>query len=255
MARSNLKPILNSILSPLHLEMHRRGTEAYWEQRADQLISDLKGYHYLKNLWLRQLSPRTVIDVGANTGQFSKQIRMLLPHSVIYAFEPLPDCFEAFQAAFAKDELVTAFNVGLAESVGELVFERNEFSPSSSFLKIAQAHTGAFPHTLRTSKEVVRVDRLDHVANSLVLASPLLLKINAQGYEDKILYGGEETARMADTILVETSFVELYEQQPLFDDIYLLLKRWGFAYQGSFDQLRDPRTGRTLQEDSVFVKC
>ena len=53
---------------------------------------------------------------------------------------------------------------------------------------------------------------------------------------------------------VETSFVELYEQQPLFDDIYMLLKSWGFAYQGSFDQLRDPRTGKTVQEDSVFVR-
>ena len=254
MKKNRLKRIINTTLSPIHIELHRCGTEVYWQNQVDQLTKESNRHNDLKKLWLRQLSLHTVIDIGANIGEFSKLMRLLMPNVIIYAFEPLLDCYATLQAAFADDKLFAAFNVGLGESVGELAFERNEFSPSSSFLKVTRSHTGAFPYTANTTKEVVKVDTLDHAARSLVLTAPLLLKIDVQGFEDRVLHGGEETARMASTILLETSFVELYEQQPLFDDIYMLLKSWGFAYQGSFDQLRDPRTGRTVQEDSVFVR-
>ena len=51
---------------------------------------------------------------------------------------PLSRCRIALRrsrAAFADDKLFAAFNVGLGESAGELAFERNEFTPSSSFLQ------------------------------------------------------------------------------------------------------------------------
>jgi FkbM family methyltransferase len=253
-----LKRALNAVLSPMHLELHRRGTESYWLNCIDQLHKEINALHQLdftRDLWLRQLSLRTVIDVGANTGQFSRHIRQVLPDVAIYAFEPLPDCFEALKASFSGDSLVTVFDIGLGDSVGAQTFERNQFSPSSSFLKVTKAHTDPFPYTANTSFVTVQVNRLDEVMKSQVVKPPLLFKIDAQGFEERVLRGGEETARMSAVILVETSFVELYEQQPLFDDIYVLLKNWGFTYEGPFDQLRDPRTGKILQEDSVFTRC
>jgi FkbM family methyltransferase len=223
-----------------------------------QQSDELSVYRYqkkLKDLWISQLAVQTVLDVGANLGQFSSEIRRLLPDVNIYAFEPLPDCFAKLQSAFSGDPHFHAFNIGLGEVSGEMAFERNQFSVSSSFLEKTEAHTGAFPFTADTSKEMVKVDRLDAVAENLNLAFPLLLKIDVQGFEDRVLRGGEVTARKAQIILLETSFVELYKNQPLFDDIYTLLRGWGFAYQGSFEPLRDPRSGEIVQEDSVFVRC
>lgn len=257
MTASGLKQVCNRVLAPLGLELHRRGADENWQRYAAALHEELTVYRLQKSAreqWLRELSPRTVIDVGANLGQFSTEIRRLLPEAVIHAFEPLPECYAKLRAAFEGDTRFHAFNMGLGETAGELSFERNEFSASSSFLEMTAAHTGAFPFAAATSKALVKVDRLDHVAQAMALTAPLLLKIDVQGFEDHVLRGGETTARSADTLLIETAFVELYKGQPLFDDIYALLKGWGFAYHGSFEQLRDPRTGETVQEDSVFVK-
>ena len=44
--------------------------------------------------WLQAANIRTVVDVGANAGQFSSAIRCFVPEAQIYAFEPLPDCYE-----------------------------------------------------------------------------------------------------------------------------------------------------------------
>jgi len=53
---------------------------------------------------------------------------------------------------------------------------------------------------------------------------------------------------------VETSFTKLYAGQPLFDDIYKTLKESGLGYGGNWDQLTDPRDGRILQANAIFLR-
>ena len=45
--------------------------------------------------WLLGAGIGTLIDVGANKGQFASAIRALLPDVRIFAFEPVPDCHRA----------------------------------------------------------------------------------------------------------------------------------------------------------------
>jgi hypothetical protein len=98
------------------------------------------------------------------------------------------------------------------------------------------------------------MERLDTVARTLDLRDPLLIKMDVQGYEDRVLRGGEQTVKRAQVLLVETSFARLYEEQALFEDVHDILRAWGFRYAGSLDQLLNPRTGQALQQDSIFVK-
>ena len=252
-----IKTVCNWLLSPVCLEIHRRGSDANWQRKVVQLNDELSMFRFQKKnkeLWIKQLSLQTIIDVGANLGQFSLEMRRLLPEVNIYAFEPLPDCFARLEAAFSGDRHFQAFNMGLGDASGAMGFDRNQFSASSSFLEKTDAHIEAFPFTANTSKEMVKIERLDNVMKGIDIISPFMLKIDVQGFEEQVLRGGEATARNANIILLETSFVELYRQQPLFNDIYALLIDWGFDYQGSFEQLRDPGTGITVQEDSVFVR-
>ncbi|MDZ7626176.1 MAG: hypothetical protein U5J96_17240 [Ignavibacteriaceae bacterium] len=66
--------------------------------------------------------------------------------------------------------------------------------------------------------------------------------------------GAEKTIKEIDIILIETSFNELYKNQPLLKDIYDFLSNRGFNYYGSFEQLYDVRDGRILQADSIFIR-
>jgi Methyltransferase FkbM domain len=98
------------------------------------------------------------------------------------------------------------------------------------------------------------VDRLDDIVNNFALQEPILAKIDVQGFEDKVIAGGQETLKKCRLVILETSFDTLYEGQPLFHDIYKLMIGMGFKYAGSMGQLLDPKTQQCLQSDSLFIR-
>jgi FkbM family methyltransferase len=211
-------------------------------------------FNKLDTPWFRSLNVDTVLDVGANTGQFTKTISSLLPQARIYAFEPLPDCFKAIEEYASSNHMVKPYNLGLGDNSGTFSFEKNNSSPSSSFLRVNAAHKEAFPYTKSTSKIDVKVERLDNIASSIEFGNSLFIKIDVQGYEDKVIQGGLKTIGKAKIVMLETSFEPLYESQPLFSDIYMMFTELGFSYHGMIDQMYDPNTGKILQGDAIFLK-
>jgi light-regulated signal transduction histidine kinase (bacteriophytochrome) len=119
---------------------------------------------------------------------------------------------------------------------------------------MTEAHRALSSASMASQALQVPVEQLDSVAQRLQLTDPLLVKIDVQGYEDRVLRGGEKTIRRARLVIVETSFVTLYEDQPLFPDIFETLRAWGFDYASSISQLHHPHTGQVMQEDSLFMK-
>jgi len=204
--------------------------------------------------WLRNLNINTVIDIGANTGQFARLIHHLVPQSDIYSFEPLASCFEELQREMGRVKQFRALKYALGEEDGEVDMHRSEFSPSSSLLTMKQLHAKLFPYTAKTWVERVPMRTLDGVATDLQFRDNVLVKIDVQGYEDRVIRGGGRTVSRAKALIVETSFQPLYASQVLFDGIYSMLKELGFSYTGSIDQLHSPLDGSVLQCDAVFVK-
>jgi FkbM family methyltransferase len=204
--------------------------------------------------FLRERPIRTVLDVGANAGQFALCAQALFPGARIHSFEPLPDVYTALARAAAPFPAIRAWNLALGEQAGTLRFERNDYTPSSSALPMAAAHKEEFPFTERSTAVDVTVERLDDVAPRLEIVDELLVKIDVQGYEDRVLRGGAETLRRARVVVVETSFAALYEGQARHDDVYRTLVDWGFGYRGALDQLVSPRTGEVLSADGLFVR-
>jgi FkbM family methyltransferase len=204
--------------------------------------------------WLQQYQFKSIIDVGANEGQFSDKIRKLFPNANIFAFEPLDTVYEKLKKNFCNDNKFEAFNLGLGEEQDQLEFDENEYSPSSSFLKLSSSLASAFTFAVKTKKVIVNVDRMDSIFNTRQLEFPLLIKIDVQGFEDKVISGGIKTISTASLIICELSFVELYKGQLLFDDIFEKFKSLGFRYAGSIEQLRSPETNQILQADGIFIK-
>jgi len=180
-------------------------------------------------------------------------IRAVLPAARIVSFEPLPDCFAALETNMRGVPDFVAFNVALGDHDGMTSLYRSDYTPSSSLLSMADRHKSAFPFTAGGREEPVRVRRLDDVAGSLALEQQILVKIDVQGYEHKVLAGAAKVVEEAVLVIVETSFETLYHGQELFDGVYALLRRRGFRYVGSFAQLHDPVDGQVLQQDSMFL--
>ena len=204
--------------------------------------------------WIENMGFKTVLDVGANEGQFAKKIRELAPGAFIYSFEPLPEVFEALKAGFEGDTKFKAFPYGLGQQEESIDIYLNDYTPSSSILAMAQKHEENFPETQNKRVVQINLKRLDDLMRSEKTAGPFLLKIDVQGFEENVIAGAPETIAKADVILIELSFVKLYENQPLFHRIYSILYELGFEYHGNFEQLYSPIDNSILQADGIFFR-
>lgn len=246
--RSIIKKSLKRLFSLMGFKIVRTGTGILSGNRKTVLSEENRFK------WVQNINIRTVIDVGANTGQSALKFNKLFPGAKIYCFEPLRDCFLQMNANLKSLTNFESFNLGLSEKKGEIIMHRSEYSPSSSPRKMSQLHKRAFPHSSGEALETIDVDTLDNVAQGLKLEDNILLKIDVQGFEDKVIMGALNTLRRVKVIIIETSFHELYEGQPLFSDIYELLQRQGFVYSGSWSEdLKSPIDGAHLQQDSIFI--
>ena len=211
-------------------------------------------WKFLPYAWLRNCNITTVLDVGANTGQFALQIHALLPEAKIYSFEPLADCYAALRKNMQGVANFESFNVALGNSNGKCSIYRNACSPSSSLLPMQNLHKQAFPQTAHAELEEIEICRLDDMAHALELNDNVLIKIDVQGFEDKVILGGQKVIERAHVIIVETTFEPLYQGQVLFDGIYSMLNAKGFEIRGCEEPLRNPGDTRIMQCDSIFVR-
>lgn len=227
------------------------GMTGYQFSRVPSVTLEIERGHYE---WLRARDIRTVLDVGANTGQFATMIRKILPRATIYSFEPLADVFSELCRTGERLGNMHCMHLALGESNGEMKMYRNAASASSSLLPLAKRHQQAFPNAEEGAREIVQIRSLDEVCAPLALYRGILLKMDAQGYELSILKGGKSVLPAVDTIIVEASFVSLYEGQPLFNDIYEFLYSRSFNYHGNLEKVLDPVSGEVLWEDAVFLR-
>jgi len=204
--------------------------------------------------WLRELNINTVVDVGANLGQFAQKIIKILPHSKVLSFEPLPKEFGKLKKKFGSNPNISVFNYALGNNVGKTYFHKSEFSPSSSVLDMSAIHKANFPFTSSSTKIEVVIERLDNFLLKINPDEKTLIKLDVQGYESEVISGGEKVISKSKVLIIEISFRELYDGQKLFDDIYPHLRELGYRYKGSLNNVYSNLTGEILQGDSVFIK-
>jgi len=129
-------------------------------------------------------------------------------------------------------------------------------SVSSSILDMLPAHERAAPGSAYVASETVPLRRLDGVAGEyLAGARRILLKIDAQGYEDRVLAGAAGLLDRITAIQTELSLVPLYAGQLLFDEMRKRVEALGFELYAVFPGYVEERTGRTLQLDGFFLRC
>ena len=194
--------------------------------------------------WLRNRGIQTVMDVGAHAGEFAQRLRGILPDADLISFEPLQEPFAKLTERFKGQPNCRSIRCSLGEKAGQHETITMNTPPSSSLLPMATLHKQSFPFAIK--KETKRMEVVGcQMIRELNLRDPLLLKLEVQGFEDKVSAGED---------VVEVSVQPLYEGGPLFDDVYWLLKQHGFTYNGNFEQLSSPRDGRILQADAIFCR-
>lgn len=196
---------------------------------------------------------RTVVDVGANRGQFALFAAHRFPRAALWCFEPLPSARAKLQTILRSRSNATVFDVALAAQSGEHEMHVTRHDDSSSLHAVGPRQLEEFPGTDEVSLVPVRVARLDEVLTPAQVVSPALLKLDVQGSELEVLQGAGQLLAAFDTILVECSFVELYVGQSLATEVILFLGSLGWHLCGAYNVTYGSR-GLCLQADLLFER-
>ena len=203
---------------------------------------------------LRALACRTIVDVGANRGQFALAARQSLPDASIIAFEPLEEPARRFRRIFSSDPKVALHQTAIGSEPGEATIYLSKEDDSSSLLPLTSLQDTLFPGTAACGVRTVPVRRLEAVLSADAIEHPSLLKIDVQGYELSVIEGCGEMIASFDHICAEASFVELYAGQPIAHEIISRLERKGFRLRG----ILNPTVGkgsRVIQADFLFDRA
>lgn len=208
---------------------------------------------------LDSLGIDVVLDVGANAGQFAQSLRDPMRYrGVIVSFEPLPDAFAQLKQLADQDPAWHAWNVALGESDGQLKLHVSKNRVSSSFLAIRETSTAVEPDSAYETDCVVSVRSLDSLFPELQAVnkdSRVMLKLDTQGFESRVIAGAKESLRRITLIQMEMSLVTLYEDEVLFLDMCNTMRHLGFELIAIDPGFADVATGRLLQVDGLFARA
>ncbi len=204
------------------------------------------------NVVLRKENFKTIIDIGANRGQFSLAASSINKEATIYAFEPLKKPAEVFKKIFCNYENINLYNTAIGSSNKTSIIHISNKDDSSSLLEISEVQLKYHPNTNEVGTQKVNVSKLNTYIQAPDISSPALLKIDVQGFELEALMGAEDLLDKFEYIYCECSYLALYKDQPLVNDIIIFLSKNDFILSGIYNSQIE--RGNYIQSDFLFKK-
>lgn len=240
-----MQHLVRKIINNLGWDLHRLTPVTPANNPSAQLLAALDHVH-----------ADVVFDVGANVGQFAQGLRSDGFAGRIISFEPLTSAHATLIKASQADSAWQIHpRAAVGDRDGEVDINIAGNSVSSSVLQMLDAHSSAASGSAYVATERTPMIHLDSVAPSyLKTNSRLFIKIDTQGYEWQVLDGATEILKDARGVLLELSLISLYEGQKLWLELIQRMEIEGFTLWAIQKGFTDPRTGRSLQVDGIFLR-
>jgi len=219
--------------------------------KAGDYIIDNPAHRRIK--LLRHYGINLIFDIGANTGQYAKNMRSLGYMGRLVSFEPLSEAFVKLKRNTKNDPLWEAVNIAIGEVNENRIINIAGNSRSSSFLPMLPLHIKYSPHTKYIDKEKVTMKTLDSIIDKYMRCDEkLFLKIDTQGYEKEVINGALKSLEKISGIQMELSLVSLYEGEGLFSEMINLMENLGYLLVSLEPGYSIP-TGQLFQVDAIFA--
>ena len=206
------------------------------------------------NLIMKSQGINTILDIGANTGQFGQAMRKLGFRGRIISFEPVTEAFDKLVQNASSDENWVTLKYALGEDNGTSLINISGNSQSSSILEMLPQHIESAPASKYVAQEEIEIKTLDSVFDDLNGPdAQILLKVDTPGFEKSVLNGAASSLAKISVIELELSLVPLYENGNLYTEMIEYLDDKGFDLYSFEEVFADHKTGRLLQFDGIFV--
>lgn len=240
--RTSIKKLLDGVTHPFGINIERYfGNEVGLKQIAT--VYKERGVNLL-------------LDVGANTGQYAMSMIKLGYSGKIVSFEPLTDAYETLKKNQLKYSNWQVYErAAIGDYCGKTMINVSANSHSSSILPIKDTHIKAAPSAKYIDQLETTLYTLDSIfINFAKDSDKICLKLDTQGFEDKVLAGASESLQKIDLIQLELSLIPLYEGGKTIEWMLPYLNGLGFEPVFFLPGFIDRTTGLIQQLEALFIK-
>ena len=187
----------------------------------------------------KYLKPNSILDIGANVGQFYRAAKKVFPEAFIFSIEGNILCERILS------EQNPNYLIRLLDSESRYrhfyINRKNILSTGSSYYKELSQY-----FEFDNSKSfAIKTDRLDDVFPYEIFD---LIKLDTQGSELDILKGGVHLIKRSKAIIIEVSHKPYNANAPLASDVINYMSDRNFLLRETLDTQR-----RTGQSDYLFL--
>ncbi len=197
----------------------------------------------------------TVIDVGANNGQYRDFLRLEVGFDgQIHSFEPVPEIAERLKKNAIADPRWSVNACALGREPGQAsinVMAGTVFSSFRSPIPVENAHQNRMNTVIRTVS--VPVTTLDAHFGEESGHSNTFVKLDTQGFDLEVLAGGPRMMAAVPALQTEISFRPFYEGVPSYGDAISAFERYGFKVADLFLVSTDGMH-RAMEFDCLMVR-
>lgn len=229
-----MKTLVQSILRPFGLRLARLKSDETRDYGADVLFSLLKRGGF---------SPTHVLDVGANHGNWTRSALKFFPAAQFTLLEPQDHLKVHIQDLVRAGMKISWVNAGASDSTGTLPFHLSHRDDSSTFLAENGNSSQAVP---------VKVWALDDLLAEYKLPVPELVKIDAEGFDLKVLRGASRLLGKTEVFLVEAAVLCPFENS-VAAAIQFMAER-GYALMDITEINRSPKDNVLWLTELAFLR-
>jgi FkbM family methyltransferase len=207
----------------------------------------------------RHLEIDTVIDVGANHGQYCTGLRQSGYAGWIYSCEPVKSIFDSLSERMAEDLRWRGFNVALGEVEDRrLLNVAAGDGQASSFLEFNSDGPARWGDAHRvTRKEEVEVRRLERILAEVIAERPrarVFLKLDTQGLDLPILRTAGDRMSAILGLQSEVAVHQFYEGMISVGESITAYQQLGFDITGVFPISREFDNLRVIEFDVTWMR-
>lgn len=203
---------------------------------------------------LQRLGIDTVLDVGANVGQYATRLRAWGYAGRIVSFEPVQSVFQVLQRAVAGDPRWDAFNLALGDGDRTGTIHVAEATVFSSILDARPELRARHYSAAAVNEQEIRIQRLDSIFDEVRGdGQRFFLKVDTQGYEREVLHGAANTLRTLHGVQIEVPLQPAYQGEATLEELVHILDAQGFVLALVEPVNHDPGSSSLLQVDCIFV--
>ena len=193
--------------------------------------------------------PRTILDVGAQVGDFYRECKQTWPDSQIMMIEATKEC-----EPYLKDTGGNYLIAVLSDKKKTIPFYKTKLAETNTGNSVYKELTPAY-----SDDNLIIEERNTYTLDELYdgyTATFDLVKLDTQGSEIDILNGGSHMIKNTSVIIVEVSNVEYNENAPLVDEVSKYMESIGFVYKMEIGRSYSDKfltTDGIIQRDYVYV--